>query len=178
MAVDMFIKIGDIKGESQDGTHKDSIDVLTYSFGLTQTGNFHSGQGGGAGRVNVHDLSLTKYVDSSSTALMMAAAKGTHIKQALLTVRKAGDTPLEYIKITLDQVLVSSLHTVGSKGDERLTENVGLHFGKFKVEYTSQSSESGAEGRDEHRGVGHRGQQAGGLNLFGVETGGSRDVQG
>jgi type VI secretion system secreted protein Hcp len=139
----MFIKIGDIKGESKDGTHKESIDILAWSWGLSQSGTFSQGGGGGAGKVNVQDISLTKYVDSSSTALMLAACKGTHIKQATLTVRKAGDKPLEYIKITLDSVLVSSLSTGGSGGEDRLTENVSLNFAKFKVEYTTQADTGG-----------------------------------
>ncbi len=143
MAVDMFIKIGDIKGESKDGTHKESIDVLSWNWGLSQSGTFATGGGGGAGKVNVQDISLTKYVDSSSTALMLAACKGTHIKQATLTVRKAGDTPLEYIKITMESVLVSSLTTGGSGGEDRLTENVSLNFAKFKVEYTNQADTGG-----------------------------------
>ena len=145
MAVDMFIKIGDIKGESKDGTHKESIDILAWSWGLSQSGTFSQGGGGGAGKVSVQDISLTKYVDSASTALMVAACKGTHIKQATLTVRKAGDKPLEYIKITLDSVLVSSLSTGGSGGEDRLTENVSLNFAKFKVEYTTQA-ETGGKG--------------------------------
>ena len=145
MAVDMFIKIGDIKGESKDGTHKESIDILAWSWGLSQSGTFSQGGGGGAGKVSVQDISLTKYVDASSTALMLAACKGTHIKQATLTVRKAGDKPLEYIKITLDSVLVSSLSTGGSGGEDRLTENVSLNFAKFKVEYTTQA-ETGGKG--------------------------------
>jgi type VI secretion system secreted protein Hcp len=145
MAVDMFIKIGDIKGESKDDKHKESIDVLAWSWGLSQSGTFALGSGGGAGKVSVQDISLTKYVDASSTALIVAACKGTHIKQAVLTVRKAGDTPLEYIKITLDSVLVSSLSTGGSGGEDRLTENVSLNFAKFKLEYTTQA-ETGGKG--------------------------------
>lgn len=143
MAVDMFIKIGDIKGESKDSVHKDEIDVLAWSWGLSQSGSFAMGAGGGSGKVSVQDISLTKYVDASSTALMLAACKGTHIKQAVLTVRKAGDKPLEYIKVTLDSVLVSSLSTGGSGGEDRLTESVSLNFAKFKVEYTTQADTGG-----------------------------------
>jgi type VI secretion system secreted protein Hcp len=144
MSVDMFIKIGDIKGESIDASHKDEISVLAWSWGLSQSGSTHFSTGSGAGKVNVQDLSLTKWVDTSSTALMVAACKGTHIKEAKLTVRKAGDKPLEYIKITLTDVIVSSLQTGGSGGEDRLTENVVLNFGKFKVEYTAQTKEGGA----------------------------------
>lgn len=145
MAVDMFIKIGDITGESQDDKHAKEIDVLAWSWGLSQSGTAHVGGGAGAGKVNVQDLSLTKWVDSASTALIVAACKGTHIKEAKLTVRKAGDTPLEYIKITLEEVLVSSVQTGGSGGEDRLTENVVLNFGKFKIEYTGQKKEGGAD---------------------------------
>lgn len=143
MAVDMFIKIGDIKGEAQDATHKESVDVLAWSWGLSQSGTTHTGSGGGAGKVNVQDLSFTKYVDTSSTALVIAACKGTHIKEAKLTVRKAGDSPLEYIKITMEDCLVSSVSTGGSGGEDRLTENVTLNFAKFKVEYTAQAKTGG-----------------------------------
>ena len=94
----------------------------------------------------MQDLSLTKWVDSASTALITAACKGTHIAEAKLTVRKAGDTPLEYIKITLNDVIVSSVQTGGSGGEDRLVENVVLNFAKFKVEYTTQSTKGGSAG--------------------------------
>lgn len=146
MAVDMFIKIDTIKGESIDASHKDEISVLAWSWGLSQSGSTHISTGSGAGKVNVQDLSLTKWVDTATTALMGAACKGTHIKEAKLTVRKAGDKPLEYIKITLNDVIVSSISTGGSGGEDRLTENVVLNFGKFKVEYTAQKEDGSAGG--------------------------------
>ena len=149
MAVDMFIKIGDIKGESKDAAHKESIDILAWSWGLSQSGTFSQGAGGGAGKVSVQDISFTKYVDASSTALMVAACKGTHIKQATLTVRKAGDKPLEYIKITLDSVLVSSLSTGGSGGEDRLTENVSLNFARFKYAYSPQKADGSPDAAKE-----------------------------
>jgi type VI secretion system secreted protein Hcp len=143
MAVDMFIKIGDIKGESSDAAHKESIDVLAWSWGMSQSGSAHVGGGAGSGKVNVQDLSITKYVDKGTTALMLASCKGTHIPKAVLTVRKAGDKPLEYIKVTLEDVIVSSISTGGSGGEDRLTENVTLNFAKFKVEYTPQDAKGG-----------------------------------
>lgn len=144
MAVDMFFKFSnDINGESKDDKHSKEIDVLAWSWGLSQSGNTHVSTGSGSGKVNVQNLSFTKWVDSASTPLILASCKGTHIKEAKLTVRKAGDTPLEYIKITLNDVLVSSLQTGGSGGEDRLTENVTLNFGKFKVEYTAQDAKGG-----------------------------------
>ncbi len=114
MAIDMFMKLGDIKGESQDKTHKEEIELLAWSWGLSQSGTMHMGTGGGAGKVSVQDLSFTKYSDKASPPIMAACTKGTHIDKALLTVRKAGgDNPLEYYKITLEGVLVSSYSTGG-----------------------------------------------------------------
>ena len=141
MAVDMFLKLDDVKGESKDSKHKDEVDVLAWSWGLSQSGTTHMGGGGGAGKVNVQDLSLTKYVDKSSPNLIMATCNGKHYKEALLTVRKAGEKPLEYIKVTMKEVLVSSVSTGGSGGEDRLTENVTLNFGWFKVEYTPQKAD-------------------------------------
>lgn len=138
MAVDMFIKIGDIKGEAQDAKHKDEIDVLAWSWGSSQSGTTHMGPGGGAGKVAVQDLSLTKYVDKASPVLWKHVCTGTHIKESVLIVRKAGGKPLEYIKLTMTDCLITSLSTGGSGGEDRLTENITINFGKFKLEYVPQ----------------------------------------
>src|SRR5262245_14402751 len=106
MSMDMFFTIDGIKGESSDGSHKEAIDVLAWSWGLSQSATTHMGSGGGSGKVNVQDLSFTKYIDKSTSDLMNACFTGKHLKNAKLTVRKAGgDAPLEYLKITLDDVI-------------------------------------------------------------------------
>lgn len=146
MAVDMFLMLDGIKGEARDSKHKEEIDVLAWSWGMSQSGTTHTGGGGGAGKVNVQDLSVTKYVDSSTHALMQHCANGKHIPKAMLTVRKAGGKePVEYIKLTMEEVLVSSLSTGGSGGEDRLTENLSLNFAKFKVEYTPQKADGTAD---------------------------------
>lgn len=139
MAVDMFIKIGDIEGESTDAKHGKEIDILAWSWGMSQSGTTHMGGGGGSGKVNVQDISITKYVDASTHALMKACCDGTHYPEALLTVRKAGKEALEYIKITMKELIVTSVSTGGSGGEDRLTENVSLNFAEFKLEYTPQN---------------------------------------
>jgi type VI secretion system secreted protein Hcp len=138
MAVDMTFKVDGIKGESKVKDHTEEIDVLAWSWGLSQSGTFHGGGGGGGGKVNVQDISFTKYVDKSSPELMLACSNGKHIKEAVLTIRKAGENPLEYLKITLNDLLVSSLSTGGSGGEDRLTENVTFNFAKVKVDYSEQ----------------------------------------
>ena len=141
MAVDMFIKIKGIEGESRDDKHKKEIDVLAWSWGLSQSGSAHMGGGAGAGKVNVQDLSFTKYTDSATHALVLACCNGEHIEEAVFVVRKAGKEPLDYIKLTLTEVIVASVSTGGSGGEDRLTENVTLNFAKFKLEYTPQKAD-------------------------------------
>src|SRR5919199_315922 len=145
MAVDMFIKIKDIKGESQDKSHKDEIDVLAWSWGASQSATTHMGGGGGGGKVSVQDLSFTKYIDSASADLLLACCNGKHLDEALLTVRKAGENPVEYIKIKMTQVIISSISTGGSGGEDRLTEHVTLNFAKVALDYTPQDEKGKAK---------------------------------
>jgi type VI secretion system secreted protein Hcp len=137
MAVDMFLKLNGIKGESKDGKHKDEIHIESFSWGLSQTGSHGAGGGGGTGKVSVHDISLTKFVDKASPSLMLFCCNGKHIPDGLITVRKAGEKPLEYLKIKLTDILISGLQEAGH-GSEQLTENVTLNFAKFHVEYQEQ----------------------------------------
>ncbi|MGI4837123.1 MAG: Hcp family type VI secretion system effector [Janthinobacterium lividum] len=147
MAVDIFIKIGDIKGESQDSTHKDEIDVLAWNWGMSQNGNMQMGSGGGAGKVNIQDLTFTKYLDKSTPNLMTACSSGKHYPEAVLVIRKAGgESPIEYTTITLKEVLISSLSTGGSRTDDRLTEQVSLNFAEVAVDYQPQKADGTKEG--------------------------------
>ena len=144
MAVDMFMKIEGVKGESKDKTHPKEIDVLAWSWGMSNSGSAHVGGGAGMGKVNIQDLSFTKYVDSSSPVLALACCKGTHYKEANLVVRKAGGNPVEYIKIKLEEVLITSIGTGGSGAEDRLTENVTLNFAKVGMDYTPQDDKGAA----------------------------------
>lgn len=147
MAVDMFIKIGDVAGESTDKKHPGDIDVLAWSWGLSNSGTTHMGGGGGSGKSNVQDISFTKYTDKSSPTLMQACFNGHHFPTAKLVVRKAGgkNAPIEYIKIEMTEVLITSVSAGGSGGEDRLTENVTLNFAKVKYEYTPQKDNGAAD---------------------------------
>jgi type VI secretion system secreted protein Hcp len=149
MAVDMFIKIGSLEGEARDSVHGKEIDVLAWSWGASNSGSAHFGGGAGAGKVNVQDLSLTKYIDKSSPDLLLACCNGKHIPEAKLTVRKAGEKPLEYLIITMSDVLITAVSTGGSGGEDRLTENVTLNFAKVKVNYIEQTPTGGAGAKPE-----------------------------
>jgi type VI secretion system secreted protein Hcp len=146
VAVDMFMKLEGITGESADSKHSGEIDVLAWSWGISNSGSAHVGGGAGAGKANFQDLSFTKYVDLATTPLMLAVANGKHVSKATLVVRKAGETPLEYITITMTECLISSVSTGGSGGEDRLTENVSLNFAKVEVAYKEQSKTGGAAG--------------------------------
>ncbi|WP_425617152.1 Hcp family type VI secretion system effector [Anatilimnocola sp. NA78] len=138
MAVDMFLKLNGIEGESKDDKHKNEIHIESFSWGLTQQGSGGAGGGGGAGKVNVHDISISKYLDKSSCKLMFACSSGQHIPDGLITVRKAGEKPLEYLKIKLTDILVSSIQHSGSGHGDVLSENLSLNFAKYEVEYHEQ----------------------------------------
>jgi type VI secretion system secreted protein Hcp len=141
----MFIKIPNCDGEAQDKEHEGEIDVLAWSWGMSQSGSFHVGGGGGAGKANFQDISITKYVDKSSSVLMQFCATGDHFTEADIVVRKAGKEPLEYIKIHLEKVLVTSVSTGGSGGEDRLTENVTLNFAAFNYAYTPQKEDGSGD---------------------------------
>ena len=143
MALDMFIQIGKLKGESVDKTHAGKTDVLAWSWGVSNSGSAHVGGGAGSGKANVQDLSFTKYIDKSTPDLLLSACNGKHHDDALLIVRKAGEKPLEYLKITMTEVLVTSVSTGGSGGEDRLTENITLNFAQVKVEYVEQTKGGG-----------------------------------
>ena len=144
MAVDYFLKIDPIKGESQDDKHKNEIDILSWSWALHQTGKAGMGAGGGAGKVNVQDLSFTHYVDKASPDLFLSCCNGKHFQKAVLTCRKAGEKPLEFLKVTMEEVLVTSVNHGGTHGDDRVSESVTLNFAKAKMEYTEQQADGSA----------------------------------
>lgn len=146
MAMDMFIELDGIKGEAKDKVHKEKIDVLAWSWGASNSGSAHVGGGAGAGKVNVQDLSFTHWIDKSSPVLFTHCANGKHIPKAKLIVRKAGETPLEYLLIDMEDLLVTSVSTGGSGGEDRLTENVVLNFAKVKVSYKEQDQKGAGKG--------------------------------
>ena len=136
MAVDMFLKFEGVDGESQDSAHTGEIDVLAWSWGMSQSGTMHAGGGGGGGKVNVNDVSITKYVDKASPNLMKYCSNGSQVGEAILTVRKAGGKePLEYIIITMTDVIVTSVSHRGKRrrGSADRERNAELRQGQGRV---------------------------------------------
>lgn len=145
MAVDMFLKIDSIKGESQDDKHKGEIEVLSWNWGVVQTGTTHIASGGGAGKASVEDISITKYLDRASPILLKHCLSGIHIKEALLTVRKAGGKPLEYVKMKMKDAIISSVRTGGAGREEQLTETLSINFANVEFEYVPQKADGSGD---------------------------------
>lgn len=138
MAADIFAKLGDIKGESLDDKHKDEIEVLSFSWGLSNSMNIASGGGGAAGKTTFHDLSFVHKIDKASPVLMQACATGVHLKDATITQRKAGKGQQEYLIVKMNDIIITG---VTHDGGETGSETVSVAFAKVDLEYKPQKSD-------------------------------------
>jgi type VI secretion system secreted protein Hcp len=148
---DMFLMVkgakhGLIKGESQDDQHKGEIDVLSWSWGMQ--GKPTLGGGSASGKAAINDLKIVKKVDSASTALMLALRTNEPIQKAVLTLRKAGKSQVEYLKVTIEQGRVTSLTIDGGdmNGSPEVVERVSFSFNKIEVEYVPQGKDGLPQG--------------------------------
>lgn len=141
-AVDYFLKLKGIDGESPDHKHKNEIQIESFSWGVTQSGSHASGGGGGAGKAVFQDLHFVAKIGKQSAKLLLACATGEHIPEGLLTCRKAGKEQQEFLKIKLTDLLVSSYQTGGSgHGDIVPTDQFSLNFAKVEFEYAPQKAD-------------------------------------
>ena len=152
MAFDMHIKFGSgkvkIEGASNHKKHKGEVPILAWSWGVSNTGDLHTGAGAASGgKAHVQDISITKYVDGCSNALLQAACTGARVEGAHIYVTNATGEQTDFLTIELSEgVLVTSVSTGGSGGEDKLTENITLHFGKFKYSFQPQDDKGGAKG--------------------------------
>jgi type VI secretion system secreted protein Hcp len=139
-------KHGLIKGESQDDQHKGEIEVVSWSWGMQAKASM--GGGTATGKATINDLRIVKRVDSASTPLMLALRTNEPIQKAVLTLRKAGKSQIEYLKITIEQGRVISLtiDTVETAGAPDVIERVSFAFNKIEVEYVPQGKDGLPQG--------------------------------
>jgi type VI secretion system secreted protein Hcp len=139
-------KHGVINGEAQDEKHKNEVEVLAWSWGMQ--GRPTLGGGGSSGKATVRELRITKRVDKASTALMSALRHNEPIKEAVLTIRKIGKKPLEYLKIKIEDGRVVSLDIEAgdAASSPTLLEKVAFSFNKISIEYTPQGPDGQALG--------------------------------
>ncbi len=140
MASSIFAKIGDIKGESLDSKHKGEVEVLSWSWGVTNAAPIGGGSGGGTGKATFHDFNFTHFIDKASPLLLKACATGQHIKEATITVRKAGKGQQEFLIIKMNDVIITGVNLSGA-GDSATAENVALQFAKVDLEYKPQKAD-------------------------------------
>lgn len=137
MAVDMFLKLKGIDGESQDAAHTGWIDILSWSWNVSHPVTGALASGSSSGKVDVADLTVTKYCDKSTGPLLQHCAQAKHIPDGEFHVRKHGDKPMEYLKWKFEQILVSNFST-GGAGNEKAMETVSLNMSKCELDYFEQ----------------------------------------
>jgi type VI secretion system secreted protein Hcp len=136
-AVDYFLKIDGVTGESKDADHAGEMELMSFSWGEVQGTLSGVGQGRSAGKVSMQDFHFTMKTENASPTLMMACAGGDHLGTAVLTVRRAGagGDHQEYLIWTMSDVMVSSYQTGGSAGDVVPVDQISLNFSAIKVQY-------------------------------------------
>jgi type VI secretion system secreted protein Hcp len=139
MAVDFYLKLEGITGEATDSNHKDEIQLLSFSWGGSQVTSVSGTGGSGAGKVDLSDLSIMKHMDKASSGIFKAMISGTHIKTGTLTAVKAGAGGKPFLKLSLEELFVTSLQT--SASSEVPTESVSFSYNKIKNEYWVQNDQ-------------------------------------
>ncbi|MCL2590680.1 MAG: type VI secretion system tube protein Hcp [Betaproteobacteria bacterium] len=150
MALDGFIKIDGIPGESTDAGHQEWIEVLSYEHTLEQPASATASSvgGGTAERVNHKPFVFRHLYDKASPKLFDAACTGRHIKTITFELwRAAGDEKVKYLEITMEQSIISKIVSRGADAVGGFpSEEVSISYGKIKVNYTQQKRDGGQGG--------------------------------
>ena len=144
MAFDAFLKLDGVPGESVDDKHKGEIEILSFSWGVSNPGSFAFGGGGGAGKATFSDVTFESATQSSSPLLAAFTANGKHIASALLTLRKAGQQRTEFVKITMSPVIVSSYNQAGFGNGDRPFDTFALTWSEIEFDYFPQAADGSA----------------------------------
>jgi type VI secretion system secreted protein Hcp len=142
MAIEYFLKLDGIQGESTASKHTNEIEVLSWTMGA-QNATSITGSGLSAGKVKFADINITKPVDKSSAKLLELCCTGKHVANGVLTCSKStGDkNPADYLTIKLNEIHIASFQGGGSQHDETGTESISLAFGKIEYDYKIQGKD-------------------------------------
>jgi type VI secretion system secreted protein Hcp len=140
VAVDMFLKIDGVVGESPDEKHKGEIELESFSWGVSNPSVVGDG-GGGSGKVQVQDLLITMPASKASPRLILSSASGERHKAAVLTVRKAGRSQQEFLKVTMEDLIITSVQTGGSAPSGDLVDQATLAFSTVRVQFRPQKDD-------------------------------------
>lgn len=153
MALDCFLKLDGIEGESFDKQHEKEIDLLSFSFAMSSPRDYESHQA--TRRVSFNDADFTCYINVAYPRLCNACASNQKIKEATLSLRKSGTgknlgRTLEYAKIRLKDVHISKCQLFGQEHEGEKSDlpvvSFSLNFGKIEWEYREQLSTGGLQG--------------------------------
>ena len=148
MPSDYLLEIEGIKGEAEDSKIKHTIEIESFSWGLTHPGSFAQGTGGATGKCSFQDVHFTTKVNKGSPIVALSCATGKHINKAVLHVRKAtGDGgQQDYYKLTLENVLISSYQSGGHEGADSIpSDQFAVNFAKIELAYKPQSDKGALE---------------------------------
>jgi type VI secretion system secreted protein Hcp len=150
VAIDMFLQVDGVKGESADANHNGFSDVKGMSWGASQAVSI-SGGGGGAGKVSFSDLTVMTVMDSATPAILKMCASGKHISTVKVSICKAGGTQIEYATVVLKDVLVTSAQFAGASDGESLAVNYSFQAAKVEHHYWVQGKD-GSKGAESQMG--------------------------
>ena|SRR5436309_2816936 len=143
MAESIWIKVDGCKGEATDSKHTDEIDVDTWHWGLAAPID-PAGTGLSAGETTASALTVSKTFDMASPNLILFCASQKPLGKVVLTQRKRGDSPIENVKITMENAVVASVQDSGSGDGVPVTESVSFAFTGVSIEYTPQKDDGTA----------------------------------
>lgn len=138
---DFFLKIDGIEGKSEDDKHKNEIQIKSFSMGASNAGSGGSNSGSGVGKARIHDIHITKEVDKSTPNIFINCVSGKHHPKGIITARKAGEKPHEYLKITLEEVFISGYQLHAKDGGHIPTESFSLNFATIEQEHKIQKAD-------------------------------------
>ena len=145
MAMDMFLELPEIPGELQKKDHEGQWDLLSFAYGVVQQGSFDTlGRGGGTGKAEFQDLSIVKYIDKATPMIFQSCANGAHFDKATIHLRKAGENPMEYLKVELENILITSAQHSGAASGDLPMELVTINCAKITETYTEQQADGSA----------------------------------
>ena len=146
MAIDTHIKFDGVDGESTHKDHKGEIEVLSWSWGVSNESNVSSrGGGSGKGRAAPRDFQFSHNYDKASPVLAKQCAQGKHFKQVVLTSRKSGEGQKDFFKMTMKEVFISYVQPGGNQAGDIL-ESVSMTYGEIEFAYKAQDEKGGLGG--------------------------------
>ena len=147
MAIDMFMKVEGVNGESKDSNHKDWTNIESFDWGAEQPGSMTSGGGGGAGKVNFNVLTVVAAIDKAAPTILKNCATGQHLSKVEISVCKAGGEQIEYSRTTLEDVLVTGVKFIGVQDNDALKMRYSFQAAKVKNQYWEQT-DKGSKGAE------------------------------